>query len=503
MNTIHSGSPTDPCPHHVFNSANATIAPELRKIINLSFTSATFPDSWKHAEIQPLLKKPKADPNDLKNFRPISLLPFPAKVIEKIVNTQLTHFLEDNSILDPSQSGFRRNHSTETALLAATDDIRHQMDNGETSALILLDLSAAFDTVCHRTLLTRLQEAGIQDKALHWISSFLSDRTQRVHLSPFRSKATNLICGVPQGSSLSPTLFNVYMAPLAQLARQHHLSIISYADDTQLVLSLTKDPLTAKTNLHEGLKSIADWMNNSRLKLNSDKTEVLILGRTPSAWNDSWWPSVLGPPPTPASHARNLGFILDSALTMSKQVSAVSSSCFNTLRMLRRIFKWIPTETRKTVTQALVSSRLDYGNALYTGIPTKDIKRLQRIQNASARLILNIPRRSHISPHLKELHWLPVDKRITFKLLTHAHKALHNTGPSYLNTRLNFYTPTRQLRSANLALAIVPRIQRKTSGGRSFSFLAAKTWNSLPTSLRQTQDLLAFRRLLKTWLFDR
>ncbi|KAJ1108454.1 hypothetical protein NDU88_005830 [Pleurodeles waltl] len=342
MNSIHSGSPTDPCPHHVFNKADATIAPKLRKIINLSFNTATFPDSWKHAEIQPLLKKPKADPNDLKNFRPISLLPFPAKVIEKIVNAQLAHFLEDNSILDPSQSGFRRNHSTETALLAATDDIRQQMDNGETSALILLDLSAAFDTVCHRTLLTRLHEAGIQDKALNWISSFLSDRTQRVRLSPFRSKATNLICGVPQGSSLSPTLFNVYMAPLAQLARQHNLSIISYADDTQLVLSLTKDPLTAKTNLHEGLKSIAEWLSNSRLKLNSDKTEVLILGRTPSAWNNSWWPTALGPPPTPASHARNLGFVLDSALTMSKQINAVSSSCFNTLRMLRRIFKCIP-----------------------------------------------------------------------------------------------------------------------------------------------------------------
>ncbi|KAJ1141705.1 hypothetical protein NDU88_008033 [Pleurodeles waltl] len=359
MNSIHSGSPTDPCPHHVFNKADATIAPKLRKIINLSFNTATFPDSWKHAEIQPLLKKPKADPNDLKNFRPISLLPFPAKVIEKIVNAQLAHFLENNSILDPSQSGFRRNHSTETALLAATDDIRQKMDNGETSALILLDLSAAFDTVCHRTLLTRLHEAGIQDKALNWISSFLSDRTQRVRLSPFRSKATNLICGVPQGSSLSPTLFNVYMAPLAQLARHHNLSIISYANDTQLVLSLTKDPLTAKTNLHEGLKSIAEWMSNSRLKLNSDKTEVLILGRTPSAWNDSWWPTALGPPPTPASHARNLGFVLDSALTMSKQINAVSSSCFNTLRMLRRIFKWIPTGTRKTVTQALVSSRLD------------------------------------------------------------------------------------------------------------------------------------------------
>ncbi|KAJ1186170.1 hypothetical protein NDU88_002953 [Pleurodeles waltl] len=188
---------------------------------------------------------------------------------------------------------------------------------------------------------------------------------------------------------------------------------------------------------------------------------------------------------------------------MSKQVNAVSSSCFNTLRMLRRIFKWIPTGTRRTVTQALISSRLDYGNTLYTGIPTKDIQRLQRIQNASARLILGIPRRCHISHHLRDLHWLPVDRRITFKLLTHAHKALHDTGPAYLNTRLNFYVPSRQLRSANFALAIVPRIQRKTSGGRSFSYLAARTWNSLPTSLRQTQDLLTFRRLLKTWLFVR
>ncbi|KAJ1107367.1 hypothetical protein NDU88_004758 [Pleurodeles waltl] len=424
MNSIHSGSPSDPCPHHVYNKADSTIAPQLRKIINLSFDIATFLDSWKHADIQALLKKPKADLNDLKNFRPISLLPFPAKVIEKIVNTQLTHYLEDNSILDPSQSGFRCNHSTETALLATTDDIRQQMDNGETSALIPLDLSAAFDTVCHRTLVTRLHEAGIQDKAFNWISSFLSGRTQRVRLSPFCSEATNLICGVPQGSSLSPTLFNVYMAALAQLALQHNLSILSYTDDTQLILSLTNDPHTAKANLHEGLKSIAE------------------------------------------------------------------------------IYKWILTETRKTVTQALVSSRLDYGNALYTGIPEKDIQRLQCIQNASAGLILDISRQCHISHHLKDLHWLPVDRRITFKLLTHAHKALHNAGPAYLNNRLNFYVPSRQLRSANLSLAIVPRFQRKTSGGRSFSYLAAKTWNSLPTPQRQTQDLLTFRRLLKTWLFD-
>ncbi|KAJ1198999.1 hypothetical protein NDU88_002837 [Pleurodeles waltl] len=303
MNSIHSGSPSDPCPHHIFNKADTAIAAHLRKAINISFETARFPDSWKHAEINTLLKKPKADPKALKNFRPISLLPFPAKVIEKIINTQLTRYLEDNNILDPSQSGFRLNHSTETALLAATDDIRSHLDNGETSALILLDLSAAFDTVCHHTLKSHLHAAGIQDQALEWTSSFLAGRTQRVRLPPYQSKAFNINCGVPQGSSLIPTLFNIYMAPLAQVARQHNLNIISYADDTQLILSLTKDSHTAKTNLHEGLKPSTDWMRDSRLKLKSDKTEVLILGRTPSTWDNSWWPSTLGPPPTPTDSA--------------------------------------------------------------------------------------------------------------------------------------------------------------------------------------------------------
>ncbi|KAJ1134553.1 hypothetical protein NDU88_001004 [Pleurodeles waltl] len=240
------------------------------------------------------------------------------------------------------------------------------------------------------------------------------------------------------------------------------------------------------------MKAVAEWMRNSKLKLNSDKTEVLSLGRLLVADRS-------GSSPTPTDHARNLGVILDSTLSMTKQVSAVSSSCFNTLRM---IYRWIPTDTRRTVIQALVSSKLDYGNALYAGALTKLLKRMQRIQNASAHLILNAPCHSHITPHLRDLHWLPVNKRITFKLLTHAHKALHNTGPAYLNRQLTFYTLSHQLRSADLALATIPRILRATTGCRSFSHFAGKTWNTLPLLLRQTEDLLTFRKHLKTWLFE-
>ncbi|KAJ1124555.1 hypothetical protein NDU88_003006 [Pleurodeles waltl] len=188
MNSIHSGAPSDPCPHFIFNKADDIIASHLQTIINSSFASATFPESWKHAEVNALLKKPTADPSDLKNFRPISLLPFPAKVIEKTVNKQLTNFLVDNSLLDPSQSGFRANHSTETALISVTDDIRTLMDNGETAALILLDLSAAFDTVCHRTLISRLRSTGIQGQALDWIT--LSSPTAPKESTSLRSAQT-------------------------------------------------------------------------------------------------------------------------------------------------------------------------------------------------------------------------------------------------------------------------------------------------------------------------
>ncbi|KAJ1184705.1 hypothetical protein NDU88_001508 [Pleurodeles waltl] len=358
MNTINSGTPSHSCPHHILNKASSVIALQLRKIFNSSFEYATFPESWKHAEINALYKKNKADPKDLKNFQPISLLPFPAKVIEKAVNRQLTCFLKENCTLDPSQSGSHRNHSTETALNAATNDIRTILDKGETADLILLDLSPAFNTICHHTLRSSLSNAGIRDRALDWVTSFLNGRTQRVCLPPFHSKATKIICGIPQGSSLSPTLFNVYMVPLANTARSYKLNIISYAYDTQLILFF------AKTNLHGRMKAIAKWMKNSCLKLNSDKTEVLIFGSTPSVWDDSWWPATLGAALTPTDHARNLGFILNSSLSITQQVNPISSSCFNTLHMRRKIYKWIPTETRRTVTQALASSKLDNGNAL-------------------------------------------------------------------------------------------------------------------------------------------
>ncbi|KAJ1083793.1 hypothetical protein NDU88_003948 [Pleurodeles waltl] len=280
-------------------------------------------EDWKHAETPPLLKKPSSDPSELKNFRPISLLPYPTTVLEKAINAQLRNFTEVNNSLDSSQSGFRSNHSTERALLAATNHIRLLLDRGHTAAIILLDLSAAFNTVSHSTLHTGLHDIGICQRALKLIHSFLSRRTQRVRLPPYTSRPTGVNCG---GSSLSPTLFNIYMAPLAAIVRSYGMNIMSYTDDTQLIISLNEDPDMAKRNFHSRMEAVTIWMRESCLKHNSNKTELIIFGNATSAWDDSWGPTSLSSPPALTEHARNLGIILDSSLSMTCQVNSVTSS---------------------------------------------------------------------------------------------------------------------------------------------------------------------------------
>lgn len=174
---------TEPCPHHIYNLGGTLIRSHLTTIIYASTLSRTFLDSLKYAENTDILKKPKADPKGLSNYRPFTMLPFPSKVVEKVINKQLCNHLEHH-LLDILQSGFCSNHSTETALITVTDDIQTIMDKGETAVHIQLDLSAAFNKVSHSTLITRFHNSRVQGPTLRWLASFLSNRTQQVSLLP-------------------------------------------------------------------------------------------------------------------------------------------------------------------------------------------------------------------------------------------------------------------------------------------------------------------------------
>ena len=195
----------------------------LLYIISLSF----FPSSFKQALVQPLLKKPSLSTDDLNNFRPISNLNFISKILEKVVASRIQSHLSANSLSSSFQSAYRIFHSTETTLLKIHNDLILAMDRGKVTSLILLDLFAAFDTVDHSILLTRLQNwFGLDGLSLDWFSSYLSLRSQAVSINDTISAYSTLSCGVPQGSVLGPLLFTLYTTPLGSVISKIPSNII-------------------------------------------------------------------------------------------------------------------------------------------------------------------------------------------------------------------------------------------------------------------------------------
>ncbi len=448
----------------------------------------------------PTAQKPTLNTSLLENYRPVSLLPFVAKTLERVVFNQLSLFLSQYNKLDAKQSGFRSGHSTETALLSVTEALRVAKADSKSSVLILLDLSAAFDTVNHQILLSTLSSLGITGIPLRWFESYLTGRSFRVAWGGEVSKAHQLVTGVPQGSVLRPLLFSTYTTSLGPIIQAHGFSYHCYADDTQLYLSFQPDDPTVAARISGCLADISAWMKEYHLQLNLAKTELLVVPATPTLQHDfsiQLGTSII----TPSTSVRNLGVIFDDQLTFKEHIAKTARSCRFALHNIRKIRPFLTEHAAQLLVQALVVSRLDYCNALLAGLPANTIKPLQMIQNAAARLVFNEPKRTHVTPLFISLHWLPVAARIKFKTLMLAYRTTTGSAPSYFHSLLRIYIPSRSLRSASERRLVVPSQRGSKSLSRTFSFTIPGWWNNLPTPIRNAGSLSIFKQQLKTHLF--
>ena len=232
--------PRDPLPACLLSDNLDLLLPHITAITRLSLYMGVFPDALKSALVTPILKKPNLDPEVMKNYRPISNLAFQGKVIKRCAMKQFVSYLDCNDLLASSQSAYRQYHSIETALTRVYNDILMDLDKqGGETVLVLLDLSAAFDTIDHTVFINRLRSRYCVGGApLNWFSSYLHNRSQSVLVDNVRSQPVLVDFSMPQGSVCGPICFILYTAPLESIITRHGLSCMKYADDSQLYISL-------------------------------------------------------------------------------------------------------------------------------------------------------------------------------------------------------------------------------------------------------------------------
>ena len=491
-------SQSDPIPTFLLKSSLNFLVPSIQHLVNSSLQNGSMA-GLKHSTVTPILKKSGLDQDVLSNYRPVCGGMFVDKIIQKNVLAQLNEHMDLNNLHIPHQSGYKKFHGCETVMLKIVDDILLCLDANTCTILLILDLSAAFDTVDHDELLKILEnELGLSGTVLEWFKSFLSDRTQATSVKGCKSTSVNMKYGVPQGSVLGPVLFNIYIRNFINVLKSAGFIVHGYADDHQVISSFRIEfQYNALCHaLPKCLSIISQWMSSHFLKLNASKSNLLIF--SPRNLRDKLYidqvyiGNNIFLPVT--DNALSLGVNVDSQLTFSPQISMIISLSYKEISSISRIRKYLSIDDVKSLVNALIVSKIDNCNSLLYGIPDYEINRLQMLQNSCARLIYNRKKYDHVSYLLTKLHWLPIKQRIIFKILLFVYKIFVNMAPVYLSECLT-------ISDLENRILFVPRANN-SYGDRAFTNYAPKLWNALPQLLRKSETITYFKSHLKHHLFS-
>ena len=383
---------------------------ELLRLANISWRKSEIPQSWKHALIIPIHKTGK-EPKNPESYRPISLLSCVGKVIEKMVNNRLTWILETGNKLSETQCGFRKLRSTEDLLVKLEHQIRSCLVNRKVTLTVFFDLKNAYDTVSHKHLLLKLVGAGVKGNMVSWIEEFLRDRSYQYLIGNSKSDIHPMTKGLPQGSVLSPTMFNVMMADIP-----HHekIKIFEYADD--MAIAVTADNLAEAVRLiQEGIRKLEDWVTRWKLHFNPSKCKAMCF--TKKKIQDQ----------LPVLRVQNeeiewvktfkyLGLLFDApTLTWKEHIDDTCRQGLQRVNVMKAMagLTWgAERELLLKVYLAYVIPKLTYGITAVSSAAGTRLDKLNKIQNAALRIALGARRTSPIAALQVEAHVTPLQNYI-------------------------------------------------------------------------------------------
>lgn len=459
------------------------VSPILCKLFNLSLTTGSVPCAWKISRVIPIHKS--GDRNLVSNYRPISLQPIVCKILERIIHKHILHHLQDNNILTNRQFGFLPKSSTSDALITALHDWYSYLENRNSVAVALFDLTKAFDKVPHGPLLLKLHSAGLNGPLLSWCRSYLSNRTQSVSVHGVSSNPAPVISGVPQGSVLGPLFFLIYVNDLCSSNFSQSSSLVLYADDTTLYKPISSDEDVDQ--FQSDIDTIQNWFISNHLTANASKTKLMVISTKKDAlpnlhltMNNQIIERVLA--------VKFLGIHICSNLSWNQQIDHICKKARKITGYIHRCFNSSSPATRRTLYLALVRPIFEYGSITWHPLNKTLSNRLESAQRFAARVILQAWNSSN-DDLLLNANLPLLAKRRDIASLCHLYKILNSlcSSPNPFKPH-----PRPNLRNLN-SCALDPPFCRLSLTKNSFYPFAPTLWNYLPENLVKCQTPASFK----------
>ena len=428
-------------------------AVHLTKLLNLCISTSTWPTEWKLSHVTPVFKKD--DATLVSNYRPISVLSIIPKILEKVNFDQLYDVFKP--LFSSNMSGFLRGHSCYTALIKMFDDWRLALDSKKVIGSIAIDLSKAFDSICHNLLLAKLRAYGIGEEAIDFLHSHLSGRKQRVKVNGVFSDWLPVYCGVPQGSLLGPLLFNIFIND----------------DDTAAYASNT-DISALELSLNKHLKNLSSWFASNEPTLYIGDTVIKISG-----------------------FLNILGVRLDYKLSFKDHLSTILRKIYAKIGALRRLKKIVPADISLMLYKAHIFPHLEYCSPLLLGINKTLNKKLESANYYALKVLLNFGNSFDYDSILSTVNMRSLEHRRYYQSLVHLFKRVNVNGTDYISDLFEPHILRYNLRDSDHNLTQPSYNNRYYHN--SFTYKASHMWNQLPSYIKGSTDLSEFRKLLKSF----